>query len=195
MSLLAVLLILASRMVISAFPTISSHDALLVTNSSTGFRQDLTSQTYSPAELMPVAGPLRQKRASLERWAHGWTLITQPGPYFLPMETSARFLVPFFEHTMAAVAAKMLSDSPLSGSFWVAYNPVIFEIVPLTRSMDMDWNMIFYLTQFMRNRVSRGNTGTGNIVFTHASGIAIRVTIRLVKGYGMIIPMPCSYKC
>lgn len=146
--------------------------------------------TLSALESTPVC-----KRDVVEIWGDGWTVITQPGPWFMPFETSAVYLQRFFETTMAAAAAAMLQGRLLHGRFRMAYNPVIFEIVPLAGQVTLDWTTVFLMTQFMHSRAVRGYTGTGQVVFRHASGLAIQLTIRLAEGYGTVIQESCGHSC
>ena len=155
-----------------------------------------TSLQSLPPESIVLKRTPSGKRIHVERWEDGWTIITQPGPLFLPIETSAIYLQRFFETTMAAITAQMLSNAALHDMFRMTYMPVIFEIVPLTRPLDLNWTMVFLLTQFMRDKAARGYTGTGNVYFRHASGIVLRLTIKLAEGYGVSVPMPCrNNKC
>ena len=138
--------------------------------------------------------PIRERNA-VEIWGHGWTVTTQRGPWFMPFETSAVYLQRFFERTMAAVAAAMLDGRHIHGYFRMALQPVIFEIVPLAGQVTLDWTTVFLMTQFMHNRAVRGYTGTGQVVFRHASGLALQLTITLAEGYGTVIQKPCAYSC
>lgn len=131
------------------------------------------------------------KRVSVERWADGWTIVTQPGLLFLPVETSAIYLQRFLETTMASITASMLNNDPTPYHFRMTYGALMFDIVPLTTQLDMDWTMLFLLTQYMRNRAARGYTGTGDIFFGHTSGIVFRLTIGLAEGLGVSILTPC----
>ena len=131
------------------------------------------------------------KRISVERWADGWTVITRPGLLFLPVETSAIYLQRFLERTMAAIAASMLDSEPSPDRFRMTCGALIFDIAPMTTQIDMDWTMMFLLTQYMRNRAARGYTGTGDVFFGHTSGIVFRLTIKLAEGYGVSVLRPC----
>ena len=147
------------------------------------------------ATLFPLGSTPIRVRDTVEIWGDGWTVITQTGPWFMPFETSAVYLQRFFETTMAAVAAAMLAGRRIHGHFRMAYEPVIFEIVPLAGQVTLDWTTVFLMTQFMHKRAVRGYTGTGQVVFRHASGLALQLTIRLAEGYGTVIQQPCGHSC
>ena len=158
------------------------------------YYKNLSVQNQGATSSALKSTPIR-KREIIELWGDGWTVVTQPGPWFLPYETSAVFLQRFFERTMVAIAATMLEGQRLHGRFRMAYPPVIFEIVPLAGEVTLDWTTVFLMTQFMHNRAVRGYTGTGQVVFRHASGIVLQLTIRLAEGRGIVIPRPCGDSC
>ena len=181
-------------------------DVLILTGSSTRNRDlyvekhplgtfDWTMSLQIRATTLLALESTPSKRNVVEFLGDGWTVTTQTGPWFMPFETSAIFLQRFFETTMAAVAAAMLEGRPFQGHFRMAYKPVVFEIVPLAGQVNLDWTTVFLMTQFMHNRAVRGYTGTGQVVFRHASGLALRLTITLAEGYGTVIPNSCSYRC
>ena len=149
------------------------------------------SANSAPPTLDTRSKSTTHKRITVENWDDGWTIVILPGVLFLPIETSATFLERFLERTMAAIAASMLNNEPTPEHFHMSYQPLIFDIVPLTTQVDMDWTMMFLLTQYMRNRAARGYTGTGDVIFGHVSGIVFRLTIRLAEGYGASILKPC----
>ena len=186
--------ILFSYVFILAGSSPRSYDLYPERDCSGTYYKNLSTQNRGATLFASKSTPIR-KREIIEIWGDGWTVTTQPGPWFLPFETSAVFLQRFFETTMAAVAAAMLDGTRLHGRFRMAYSPVIFEIVPLAGQVNLDWTTVFLMTQFMHNRAVRGYTGTGQVVFRHASGIVLQLTIRLAKGHGIVIPRPCGDDC
>ena len=185
---------LLSNFLFFAGSSLRSCDLYLERCCSGTLCKDHSLQIRAATLLALESTPIR-KRDAVEIWGDGWTVITQTGPWFMPFETSAAYLQRFFETTMAAVAAAMLQGRRLHGYFRMAHRPVIFEIVPLAGQVTLDWTTVFLMTQFMHNRAVRGYTGTGQVVFRHASGLAIQLTISLAEGYGTVIPKPCGHSC
>ena len=186
--------ILLSDVLILAVSSRRSCDLYLERCCSLTFRKNRSLQNRAVTLFALESTPIRV-RDTVELWEHGWTVTTQTGPWFMPFETSAVYLQRFFETTMAAVAAAMLEGRRIHGHFRMAYSPVIFEIVPLAGQVTLDWTTVFLMTQFMHNRAVRGYTGTGQVVFRHASGLALQLTIRLAEGYGTVIQHPCGHNC
>ena len=186
--------ILLSNVSILAVSSRRSCDLYLERCCSVTFCKNRSLQNRAATLFALENTPIRV-RDTVEIWGDGWTVITQPGPWFMPFETSAVYLQRFFETTMAAVAAAMLAGRRIHGQFRMAYEPVIFEIVPLAGQVTLDWTTVFLMTQFMHKRAVRGYTGTGQVVFRHASGLALQLTIRLAEGYGTVIQQPCGHNC
>lgn len=149
-------------------------------------------QTHDPEPVIPGT-ILNHKRTMIrEALGDGWTMITEPGLLFMPVETSAAFLQRYFERAMAHIAASMLLNKPLQTGITIKNSIVIFEIIPITNPPDLTWSIIFHLAQFMANRAARGHMGTEQIWFRHTWGMILRLTVKLAQVYGVSMLRPCG---